>query len=336
MKNRMLTLILVIVLLLSFASCGYITPANSYVPNDTSNNDTTEAETTDNTSATYETSAPTMILPTIEDWAAIEADRNVWWNGIYDAINALLAGDISAFEHCMGVPSGVYESFRGMVITDYKIGVEDIPYYFDQSISRPLPILTIEVAESNSDYLAPGTHELVFEEGLWMTFSKRNEMNRSTEYPRAESYISYLGSDRDFYSVWGENRRQCGLCDFIVGRLNWLSGDYEPRSEEEICEYAEKYLGVDGDTLDIERSLDKVDGGYQRIGRGGGSYEFDVLSEEVIDGINIVTVQFYADYSGIIPSRKVEFHMELLDGEYRPIKTVVLEDSDFKTAVWST
>lgn len=359
MKKRIFALLLVFMISVCFASCEDEPAVISDDLTDTTENDTPEDNTTvadatdttlndtledvttvfdtaDTAADTDEIVTSTMTLPTVEEWKALVDADNGWWNDTYDAINALLSGDIDEFERLCGVAPGVYESFRGMVITDYKISFEDIPYYFDPSQSRELPILTIEVTESNSDYLTPGTHELVFDEGLWMTFSKREDMNRPTEYPRAHSYISYLGSDRDFYCVLGENRRQFGLPDFIVGRLNWLAGDYEPRSEEEICEYAEKYLGVDGDTLDIERTLDKVEGGYQLIGRGGGGYEFTVLSEEVIDGINVVTVQFYADYSGIIPSRKVEFHMELLDGEYRPIKTVILEDSDFKTVFWST
>ena len=337
MKNRTFALALVIVILFSFASCEYITPLTSYIENDTTTDETTDAELLDIPLAEIdEVTESTLTLPTIEDWEAIINDDRVWWNGIYDVINALLSGDIDEFERCLGVNPGVYESFRSMVITDYKIGVKDIPYYFDPSISRPLPILTIQVAESHSDYLTPGTHELVFEEGLWITFSKREEINLPTEYLSATSYISYLGSDRDFYSILGENRRQFGLPDFIVGRLNWLADDYEPRTAEEIREYAEKYLGVDGDTLRLEHFLEKVDGGYQCVGRGGGSYEFKVLSEDVIGGVNVVTVQFYADYSGIIPSRKVEFHMELLDGEYRPIKSVILSDSVYETAYWST
>ncbi len=338
MKKRALSLIIAIVLSLSFSSCGYMTPANSYAENGTADDGKTDTEVIDIPLPEIDIiPESTLDLPTAEEWEALINDDSVWWNGVYDAVNALLSGDIDEFERCMGVTAGVYDSFRGMVITDYKIGVEDIPYYFDPSISRMLPTLTIDVAESNSDYLTPGTHELVFDEGLWITFSKREEINSPTEYLAATSYISYLGSDRDFYSVLGEDRRQFGLTDFIVGRLDRLAGDNEPRTADEICAYAEKYLGVDGDTLRFgEYSLAEVDGGYRRIGRGGGSYEFEVLSEEIVDGVNVVTVQFYADYSGIIPSRKVEFHMELLDGEYRPIKSAILSDSDFETAYWST
>ncbi len=358
MKKRIFALVLMLVLAASFVSCEDKPDTVSDTLTDTSENDTSEDNTTvadatdttlndtledvttvfdtaDTAADTDEIVTSTMTLPTVEEWKALVDADNGWWNDTYDAINALLSGDIDEFERLCGVAPGVYESFRGMVITDYKISFENIPYNFDPNQSREMPILTIEVAESNSDYLTPGTHELAFDEGLWMTFSKREYMNSSTEYPRATSYILMLGSDRDFDPISTENRRQFGLCDFILWRLNTLAGNQELRSEAEIREYAEKYLGVDGDTLAF-RGVEKYDGGYQMVGRGGGGYVFTVLSEEVVDGINVVTVQFYADYSGIIPSRKVEFHMELLDGEYRPIKTVILEDSDFRTAFWST
>lgn len=298
--------------------------------NDTSAPDT-ENYVPDDTTAQENT----LVLPTKEDWDALGLGDGVWY-GIYDAINALLSGDIDEFERCCGVAPGVYESFRGMVITDYTLAAQEFPCTFFTFDPGKLPVLTIEVSESDSDYLSPGTHELVFEEGIALVFGKRDQLDQfshSAEYPRAASYILTLGSDRDFAPISAENRRQFGLCDFIVWRLNTLADNYELRSEAEIREYAEKYLGVDGDTLDFN-GLEKYDGGYQMLGRGVGCYAFTVLSEEVIDGINVVTVQFYADYSGIIPSRKVEFHMELLDGEYRPIKAVILEDSDFETAYW--
>jgi hypothetical protein len=88
--------------------------------------------------------------------------------------------------------------------------------------------------------------------------------------------------------------------------------------------------------LHIQGSLYKQDDGYILIGRGSTSLIRTFLSEEIRDGITVVTVQFWADHSKTVPSRKVEFHLELLDGEYRPVKTVILEDSEFAAATYST
>ena len=143
-------------------------------------------------------------------------------------------------------------------------------------------------------------------------------------------------SDRDFSRIMTEGS-QWGLCDFIIGRLDVLHGNHEPRTAEEIGDYAEKYLGVDRNTLNFEYTVDKTpDGRYVRIGRGSTSYYHTVLSEEIRDSITVVTIQFWADPSQTVPSRKVEFHLELIDGEYKPLHTVILEDSSFKTATAST
>ncbi len=338
MKKRIFALILAFASAISFTSCADKQPVVSddltnLSENDTSDDSTTAADITDTTANTHEISVPSLTLPTEEDWEALGLGDGVWYYNMYNAVNALLSGDVDAFERFCGVAPGVYESFRGMVITDYTLTAEEFACTFFTFDPGKLPVLKIEVSESNSDYLTPGIHELVFDEGIVLSFGKRDKLSHSVEYPRAGSYVFTLGSDRDFDPISAEDRRQFGLCDFIVWRLNTLAGDYELRSEDEIREYAEKYLGVDGDTLDF-RGVEKYDGGYRMVGRGGGGYVFTVLSEEVVDGINVVTVQFFADYSKIIPSRKVEFHMELLDGEYRPIKTVILDDSNFETA-WS-
>lgn len=304
--------------------------------------DTTAPDTNDtpDTSDTADTTEPdttdfALTLPTEADWEALGFNvSDGAWSSTYEAVNALLTGDIDTFAKCCSVPANVYDSLRGIVISDYTLSGEEIFYF---SNARLFPILEITVAESNSDFLHVGVHKLVFDEGLYLMFAKYEDFPQTgSDFPFATSYMNALHSDRDFYSVQGEGRRQFGLCDFIVTRLNALAGDCELRSEAEIRAYAEKYLGVDGDTLIIENTLEKYDGGYQLIGRGGGPYRFTVLSEEVVDGVNVVTVQFFADYSKTVPSRTVEFHMEMLDGEYRPIKTVILEDSEFRTVYFST
>lgn len=345
-KNIALTALLLSLLLL-FCACG----ADKNDTPDTTDNttdtiadvatDTSEADTSNDTTDTSDiTDEPSLTLPTEADWEAIRPS-NYSWSDTYRAIVALLSNDIDTFAHCCSVSPEVYESLRGMVITDYKLSSEEIFYV---SNARPFPILEIEVAESNSEFFTVGTHKLVFDEGLVLRFIKYDEFLRegngsqgeSSEFQFAASYIHALGSDRDFQSISAEGQRQFGLCDFIVSRLNKLAGNYEPRSEQEIRDYAEKYLGVDGDTLYIDQTLEKYEGGYQAIGRGKGSYPFTVLSEEVIDGVNVVTVRFFADFSQTVTSRVVEFHMELIDGEYRPIKSVIIEDTEFESPYVST
>ncbi len=259
---------------------------------------------------------------------------------LYETMKALVDGEIDVFEERCGLEVGVYEDLRGIEIGDFEIYFEGFPVVEDGSIVEECPVLKLEVISGESKILPVGTHELVFFDGMYTTFVKKDEFKWPGEHINdispAVNYIYSVGSDRDFESVKKEGLRSFGLCDFIIGRLDYISGGYGSRTEEEIKAYAEKYLGVSGDELifDDDKIL-KLDDGYAMLGRGGFSPVLSVISEEVSsEGITVVTMQFWADHSKFVPSRKVEFHMELIDGEYKPIKTVILEDSKFATAFY--
>ncbi len=355
-RNVFILCALVTAVMFFAASCVGTTNDDAYV-NDTgtdSQNTTvydditndTEESTDDTTADTSEdtTTSPNatdeagveLVLPTKEEWDALEFGYDASYDS-YNAICALLAGDIDGFARVCGVNPEVYESMKTVKIASYKMYCEDIADPYIPNRFNKHPVLEIEVTQSENEFLSVGTHQLVFDEGLYLTFCKREDFGKiDTETTAAYSYVCHVGSDSDFYSILGEGRSQFGLSDFIVARLNAIAGDYEPRTAEEIRAYAEKYLGVDGDTLALDWSLEKVDGGYIRIGRGSASDVKTYLGEEIRDGVTVVTVQFFADYSKTVPSRKVEFHLGMLDGEYYPIKTVILEDSEFRTVYFST
>lgn len=287
---------------------------------------------------------PQHITPdtlSVAEWAAAGFKEYEASPRIFYTIRAFLRSDVDDFAKRCGVNSTVYNSLRGMKFGTYRLYREEIPAEGDPQNTRGYAVLEVEILESQNDALCAGTHRLVFHEGLAITFTPLDEFKRYSSAPAetvspAQRYVMHVGSDRDFYHILGENRSQFGLCDFIMARLNAMAGNYEPRTAEEIRAYAETYLGVDGDTLNIEGSLDKQGDGYIRIGRGSTSYVYTFVSEEIHDGITVVTVQFWADYSHIVPSRLVEFHLEWMGSEYRPVKTVILEDSEFKTALYST
>ena len=258
---------------------------------------------------------------------------------LYETMCALVDGAIDVFEYRCGVGAGVYEDLCGIEIGDFEIYFEDFPVFEDGSIVQECPVLKIEVISGESKILPVGTHELVFFDGMYTTFVKKDGFkwpgSGTSSTSPAVGYVYSVGSDRDFESVKKEGLRSFGLCDFIISRLDTISGNYyDPRTEEEIKAYAEKYLGVSGDEIVFGDRVNKVEGGYTMFGRGGSSHVSTVVSEDVRDGITVVTMQFWADHSKFVPSRKVEFHMELIDGEYKPIKTVIIEDSEFETAFY--
>ncbi len=277
----------------------------------------------------------------LADWAALEFDAYNYTDGnIYYLVRALLRGDAEAFARYCGVAADTYKSLLDMKIGEYRLYREDIPAADDSSRTNAYPVLEFEVLESNGSLFSVGRHRLVFDTGLAITFTPRESFKWYTHMPPSEVSDAEVYLDQvmleDFSSLSAENMRQFGLCDFIVARLNTLKGNYDPCTADEIRAYAEKYLGVDGKTLEIENSLFSVEGGYIRIGRGGGPLLRTYLSETVTDGITVVTAQFWADYSMTVPSRKVEFHLGMLDGEYVPLKTVVLEDNHLSTVYYST
>lgn len=258
---------------------------------------------------------------------------------LYETMRALVNGAIDVFEDRCGVGVGVYEDLRGIEIGDSEIYFEGFPVVEDGSIVEECPVLKLEVISGESKILPVGTHELVFFDGMYTTFVKKDEFKWPGEHTNdispAVRYVYDVGSDRDFESVKKEGLRLFGLCDFIIGRLDYISGTYGSKTEEEIKAYAEKYLGVSGDELVFDdNKILKLDDGYAMLGRGGSSHVSNVISEEVRNSITVVTMQFWADHSKFVPSRKVEFHMELVDGEYKPIKTVIIEDSEFATAYY--
>ncbi len=278
----------------------------------------------------------------ISDWAEmIQDDNRLISEHCFYTIRAFLEGDVDAFARRCSVSADVYAHMRGMKIGSYRLYKEEIAAYDDPTETRTYPVLEFEVTESNSSVFPVGTHRLVWDEGLAVIFTPREQFRfysqayygsiPNDDALSASRYISALFTE-DFSWATDEYHRY----RFIVSRLNTIAGDYEPRTEDEIRAYAEKYLGLTVNPEYYSRVLMAVEGGYQLIGRGGGPYLRTDLSEEVRDGITVVTSVFWADYSMTVPSRKVEFHLELLDGEYKPIKTVVLEDYGFRTVYYST
>lgn len=277
----------------------------------------------------------------LADWAALKFDMYDFVDdNIYYLVRALLRGDGEAFAGYLGVAPEVYRGLLDIKIGEYSLMREDIPAADDPSKTNAYPVLEFEVLESSGGLFSVGKHRLVFDTGLVITFVPREQFKWYTYMPPlkasdAEIYLDQVMLE-DFSTIKAENMRQFGLCDFIVARLNTLKGNYDPCTAEEIRAYAEKYLGVDGDTLGIEHSLYPADGGYVRIGRGGGPLLRTYLSEVTDNGVTVVTAQFWADYSMTVPSRRIEYHLGYLDGEFVPLKAVVLEDSGLNTVYYST
>jgi len=290
-----------------------------------------------------------------DEWNTIilETDLNRYGDEDNDVhfhsmIKELTESDSKDFAKVMYTNEKVYEGIEGMEIAEYRIYAADVPAKDDPAKTKKFPAIDIEITKSNSEFFSQGKHTIVFDYfwgGGGCTFSYLEDYEwysdplnyESPEYTEAQAYVHMVHSDDSFESILGEDRRQGGIAGFIIMRLNTLTGynSYEEGyTEDEIRDYAEKYLGIAGDTIKFDEGRTQVleNGKHQVIPHGMGAFMMDFVSEEVRDGITIVTVDFFADHSKTVLARRVEFHFKRIDNEYAPIKTVIIKDSGLSTA----
>ncbi|MBR7184399.1 MAG: hypothetical protein IKD37_02200 [Clostridia bacterium] len=328
-------LAILLCLLMLFCACSPDLPPVIPDATDTAEPDTTVAPVTTAPPAD-DTAAPVQTQTVDEAWAALGfPDYDSW---VLDAARALITGDGTALAKTFGLPAETYAAYNGMVVTDWSLRREAIPAEDDPAQIRELPVLDLEIASGGTDVLGPGRHSLVMLGELYAYFTPRDSYRWYVHGHRGESsaaqqYVSTfiaLGGD-SFDDLRAERRLQFGLCDFIAIRLARISGSDAPRTADAIRNYAETILDVPGSALDFSKVM-AVDGGYVQWGRGAYAPIYDWVSEETRDGATVVTVQFWADYSRTVKSRRIEYHLEPGTVDFRPIKTVIVEDSGLRTA----
>ncbi len=284
----------------------------------------------------YHHNARMQTDPVWRKWVEAEMSDVTMIDTVYKISRALIEGNIEKFAGYCGVEPRVYEGFESIKIADFEFSKREYTAVDDSSVTRTFPMLTIWVSESENDFFPVGEHSIIFDEGMNVTFHKADDFeiyaNYFSAFSDAQAYVNDLR-----YSDLSITNDAYNKYDFILARLDSLAGEYNKAwSEDEIRNYAQKYLDTEIDVEILKKTTFTGDDGYSRIARGGSADLRTYLSEEIRDGITVVTAVFWADYSQIIPARTVEFHLELLDGEYKPIKTVVLEDNGFDTVYYST
>jgi len=278
------------------------------------------------------------VYPLWEDINMSESDWNEFSDKhFYDVIRAFTEGDIDEFSKLTGTPAEVYESLKSIRIGEYKTYIEYIPAKNDPNSVQKYPAIEFEVTESNCETFPVGKHTLVYNSTYVTVLTHKKNIEWLTAMPddendtvSAKEYISDMCNDREFWVFKAGEY----LVERIIIRMNTAFGYSEDGyTAKEICDYAEKYLGIKAKDIDFEHSaIGKQNGKYFILGHGGSASAEDFVSEEIIDGITVVTVRSYADHSKLVQSRLVEFHLKLIDGEYSPVKAVILEDSEFYTA----
>ncbi len=313
--TRILTAILALLLALSLTACTSDSTQN-YVTTDITAETTTIADTTD---AVQPESMPPTRDVIHSAWSNLDSNSSFDVEWRTDFTLALLYGDGSALAELLGVPTEVYACYDGIVITDWGVKLLPIEYY---GSTLDMTVLDITVAESRVPALPAGEHSLVLEEGMSRTFTPIESLvTEPPEYSSAESFVRSVIIRTDDFG-----------CDFIVSRLNSIADNQEPRTAEEIIEYARVCLGVELTEATIRANLEKVDGGYMRYGRGVNVALSTFAGEEVRGDTTVVTVRFWADYSQTVEARTVEYHLVPTDIDWKLVDTVTVCDSNFRLA----
>lgn len=361
MKKILLTLLLMftaVSILCTFMGCR---EEDTDLPPSLDTTDSTLPDTTDDTPS--DTTAKTTETPDTEPQ---QPEDKIWedlgmteqeWNDfatehadyfpeyIHETVMAMLTGDVDTFAKNLGAPTEVYEYIKAMEFGSYKLYTADVPARDAPTQTRKYPVFEVEVKESSNSFFPVGTNRIVFIVGVIAPYIEHLEdfewyVDYSNEEPTpasdAKQYIStFLQVTSDFKSftpIKEEGHLYFGIADFIIARLYAMDSSREMPTADEIRSYAEKYLGVDGSTLKISSdNLYESDGRYGTYARGGRIISNEWLSEEVRDDVTVITVGFYADHSKTVQSCVVEYHLKLTDGEYSPVKTVIIEDSEFAT-----
>ncbi len=337
MYKSILALVLAVLVL---ASCSpAITPPapTTTAPVTTDTPATTAPEVTTPSESTVP--SPTLAQLVDDACAALSLPDYAAW--IRDTTLALISGDGVALAKTLGVPEESYACYNGMAVSDWALRREAIPAADDPTQVREMIVLDLTILSGGSEVLGPGEHSLVFVGELFAYLVPREAYAWRVnpvggKQSAAENYLwavfDYAGFGEDcFHVLRTPGLTQFGMADFIIGRLGALDGRHDrPRTADAIRAYAEACFGIDGASVPLT-GVQTVEGGYTRYGRGGSGVICDFVGEETRDGVTVVTVQFWADYSRTVESKRMEFHLRPGAIDFVPVKVVTLRDSGLIT-----
>lgn len=256
----------------------------------------------------------------------------------YLFLKAFIEGDIETLERMANAVEGVYDSYKSMELGEYSITRTDIHPISPLNQSRDgFIIFNFDLLSSENEILHAGRHSRLIEYGLCMEMTDYENYEVFPVLTEAQIVIRLFSMHgfTSFPDFKSKNYRGYSVVSpvYILSRLN--KDDYKPRAAEEIIAYAKKYFDIDDYIID-EEFLVKTEDGYDILGMGAPSPSFNLVSEEIRDGITVVTVQFWADFSQTVKSVLVEFFLEPLDGDYKPLYSKILEDTGHPTSWVST
>lgn len=267
-------------------------------------------------------STPEQTTDTItdyRDWEKLGLGRD---DVRYQYIKAFVNRDTHTLEHYCDLSNGVYDSYKTIVLGDYKIErIDSLNIYG----SGDYIIFSFNILSSENEALNLGYHSYFLDYGLGFRLIDYPIVTPNPNTSPAES-VSVIVDMHSTEIPDFENYNAKYITNYILRRL-YSTKKETSATEPVLKEYAKKYLGLENFTPEGQKYQDKF---YQT----GGAFVlfYRIESEETASGITCVKVQFFADYSKTVKSKLVEFYLEYLDGDYKPLYSVTIEDTGYESA----
>lgn len=214
----------------------------------------------------------------------------------------------------------VFSEYAKLDITEYSIskiyssGQSKI--LFEYTIGEELPGATPSTASGKHSF-----YVTVGQKGVYLSDPY------STPLSSTEKFLTDYFSSTLEYTIL-----DCGdlsysqnydVTDFLIRRLGGKNV-----SEDSIKNLAYTIFGASGFVPSPE--LQNEDGTYSLAQRGNRGIDFDVISEEISGGEISVTVQLYADISGLVGSRTVVYKLRETGSDYEFVGSYTSASTDYK------
>ena len=257
----------------------------------------------------------------------------------YKFIKAFVEKDTETLEEMMYLPEGTYDSYKTIELSEYSIK------WVDSQGGLRLQF-TISISKSENDVLVPGEHEYILLEGgiHGAILSKVGAADISfwydSELSARKALQAYLhfACDIEVPTLKGYNDEQSfyfNITSMTVGLSSFFDGTWS-LTEKEIIEKAKKYFNLPYFEISKTYPSDRIEDDKYSWVFSSMLYSYDFVSEEIIEEVNVITLQFYADWSKTVRSHLIEYRLKEIDSGYAFLSSKMLKESSFPAImVWN-
>lgn len=264
-------------------------------------------------------------IDSISNWA----DLNYSSKGssqIYEYLEAFIYGNTAALSKLsIASDASVFADYPSNLISEYRI----IKKYIGE---QPSILFEYTIGENGNSYptsprLEPGKHSAyvtVCKNGIYLTdtvtASKTDAGKYLSDY--FECMLEYMPLDFGDLNY----QQNYDLTQFILRRLGGRA------TGEEISRYARTHFGIPSFSPSQDLAIDNE---YVFAPIGMRKIKYDIVSETIFGDECTVLVKFYADLSGFVHARTVEYKLNLTNKEYSLDKATIITPSNYRVCRYS-